>query len=57
MLAHGGTAGAVAEGAFIVIPIVVFAVLARVSRRRREAEAAAAEGVAQPDDDQGSGEP
>ena len=29
--------GAVAEGAFILIPIVVFAVLARISRKRREA--------------------
>ena len=40
LLAHGGTAGAVAEGAFILIPIVVFAVLARISRKRREAEEA-----------------
>jgi flagellar biosynthesis/type III secretory pathway M-ring protein FliF/YscJ len=37
MLAHGGTAGAVAEAAFILIPMVVFAWLARVSRKRREA--------------------
>ena len=36
MLAHGGTAGAVAEIAFIVVPIVLFAVLSKVSRRRRE---------------------
>ena len=41
ILAHGGTAGAVAESAFIVIPIIVFAWLARVSRKRREAEEAA----------------
>ena len=41
VLAHGGAVGAVAEGAFILIPIVVFAVLARVSRKRREAEEAA----------------
>ncbi|MDP1805669.1 MAG: hypothetical protein Q8K72_10920 [Acidimicrobiales bacterium] len=40
VLAHGGAAGAVAEGAFILIPIVVFAVLARISRKRREAEEA-----------------
>ena len=40
VLAHGGTVGAIAEGAFILIPIVVFAVLARVSRKRREAEEA-----------------
>jgi hypothetical protein len=38
VLAHGGAVGALAEGAFIVIPIVVFAVLARISRKRREAE-------------------
>ena len=37
MLAHGGTAGAVAEAAFILIPMAVFAWLARVSRKRREA--------------------
>ena len=41
VLAHGGAVGAVAEGAFILIPIVVFAVLARISRKRREAEEAA----------------
>ena len=40
MLAHGGTAGAVAEAAFVLIPMAVFAFLARVSRKRREAEAA-----------------
>ena len=40
ILAHGGAVGAIAEGAFIVIPIVVFAVLARISRKRREAEEA-----------------
>jgi hypothetical protein len=40
MLAHGGTAGAVAEAAFILVPMAVFAWLARVSRKRREAEEA-----------------
>jgi hypothetical protein len=40
MLAHGGTAGAVAEAAFVLIPMAVFAFLARVSRKRREAEEA-----------------
>ncbi len=43
MLAHGGTAGAVAEVAFIVVPIVLFALLSKVSRRRREREDAEAE--------------
>lgn len=40
MLAHGGTVGAIAEGAFFLIPIAVFAMLARISRKRREAEEA-----------------
>ena len=43
MLAHGGTAGAVAEVAFIVVPIALFALLSKVSRRRREREDADAE--------------
>ena len=46
ILAHGGTAGALAEIAFIVVPLVVFAILARVSRRRREREEAEAEAEA-----------
>ena len=40
VFAHGGAVGAAFEAAFIVIPIVVFAVLARISRKRREAEEA-----------------
>jgi flagellar biosynthesis/type III secretory pathway M-ring protein FliF/YscJ len=50
ILAHGGTAGAVAETAFILVPLVVFSWLSRVSRRRREreeAEAAEAEEAAE----------
>jgi large-conductance mechanosensitive channel len=43
ILAHGGTAGAIGEVAFIVVPIVVFWVLSTVSRRRREREEAEAE--------------
>jgi hypothetical protein len=38
MLAHGGTAGAMVEVAFIVVPMVLFAVLSKVSRRRRDRE-------------------
>jgi len=49
VLAHGGTAGAIAEGAFILIPIAVFAVLARISRKRREAEEAAEAEGGEPD--------
>lgn len=33
VLAHGGTAGGVIEGAFLVVPLVVFAVLAWRSHR------------------------
>jgi hypothetical protein len=46
ILAHGGTAGAAAETVFVMVPIVIFALLSRTSRLRREredAEAAAAE--------------
>ena len=43
MLAHGGAAGAAAEAAFILVPMAVFAWLARVSRKRREAEEAEAD--------------
>jgi hypothetical protein len=46
MLAHGGVAGAAAEAAFILVPMAVFAWLARVSRKRREAEEAADDGEA-----------
>ena len=42
VLAHGGTAGAIAESAFILVPMVVFSWLSRVSRRRREREEAEA---------------
>jgi flagellar biosynthesis/type III secretory pathway M-ring protein FliF/YscJ len=41
ILAHGGAVGAAFEGAFLVIPIIVFAFLSRVARQRREAEEAA----------------
>ena len=47
MLAHGGAAGAAGEAAFILVPIAVFAWLARVSRRRREPEEAAGDGDAE----------
>lgn len=60
ILAHGGAAGAVAEAAFILIPIGLFAWLTRVSRKRREAEEAAAgetDPAAGPGGDQGAGEP
>lgn len=36
MLAHGGSAGAVFEVGFILVPIAVFAILSRVSKRRRD---------------------
>ena len=42
VLAHGGTAGAVAELLFVLVPVGIFALLARASRRRREQEEAEA---------------
>ena len=40
ILAHGGAVGAAFEAAFLLIPIVLFAVLSRIARQRREAEEA-----------------
>jgi hypothetical protein len=45
LLAHGGAAGAASETVFVLVPIVVFALLGRSARLRRERdeeEAAAA---------------
>jgi len=45
ILAHGGAAGAAAEALFVLVPIGIFAVLSRISKRRRDQEVAeAAEG-------------
>ena len=38
MLAHGGALGAAFEMGFIVVPILAFIVLSRISKRRQEAE-------------------
>ncbi len=38
VLAHGGTAGAVAEAAFLLFPVVAFFVLSRWSKRKERAE-------------------
>lgn len=51
VLAHGGAAGAVAEAAFIIVPILVFGFMARVSRKRREA---AEEAEAGEEDEEGA---
>ena len=40
MLAHGGAVGAAFEIGFILVPVVVFAILARVSKKRVEQEEA-----------------
>ncbi len=48
ILAHGGTAGAVAEAAFLAVPVVVFLILSRWAKRK--AAALEAEG-APPDED------
>lgn len=36
ILAHGGTVGGVVEGAFLVVPLVVFAILAWRSHRNEK---------------------
>lgn len=38
MLAHGGTGGAIAEVAFVLLPVAAFFVLSRWSKRRDQAE-------------------
>ena len=38
VLAHGGALGAAFEMGFVVVPILVFVVLSKVSKRRRDAE-------------------
>lgn len=38
MLAHGGTAGAAFEAAFLLVPIALFALLSSAAKRRRDAE-------------------
>jgi hypothetical protein len=45
MLAHGGTAGAVAEATFLAVPVIVFWVLSKWSKRK--AAALEAEGGAE----------
>jgi hypothetical protein len=37
ILAHGGTAGAIAETVFLVVPVVVFMLLSRWSKRKAAA--------------------
>ena len=43
VLAHGGVAGAALEFGFIVVPLIIFTVLSRISRRRREQEEGASD--------------
>jgi len=38
MLGHGGTAGAVFEAVFLGVPVLVFAVMALIARRKRDGE-------------------
>lgn len=37
LLAHGGTAGLIAEVGFLAVPVAVFTVMAVVARRRERA--------------------
>lgn len=53
LLAHGGAAGAAFEISFILVPVIIFAVLARWSKRKMDREAAANE--ANDDDDETAG--
>lgn len=38
VLAHGGTGGAIVEGAFLLFPVAAFFLLSRWSKRREQAE-------------------
>ena len=38
VVAHGGTGGAIVEGAFLLFPVVAFFALSRWSKRREQAE-------------------
>lgn len=38
VLAHGGAAGAALEIGFILVPLIIFVILARVSKKRMERE-------------------
>ena len=56
MLAHGGTAGAALEVAFLLLPVALFALFSWRSSRRQSSEATpdershGAEGDVEPDD-------
>lgn len=39
VLAHGGTGGAIVEGAFLLLPVTAFFFLSRWSKRREQADA------------------
>lgn len=56
ILAHGGALGAAFEMGFVLVPILVFVILSRVSKRRRDAEASEddAEDAESTDDTAGS---
>ena len=45
VLAHGGAAGAALEIGFILVPIIIFVILARVSKKRVEREAEEEDGT------------
>lgn len=40
LLAHGGTGGAIVEGAFLLFPVAAFFFLSRWSKRREQADPA-----------------
>ncbi len=52
VLAHGGTAGAVAEAVFLAVPVVVFMILSRWSKRKAAALEREGRGVADASDEE-----
>lgn len=56
VLAHGGTGGAVLEGAFLLFPVAAFFLLSRWSRRQEQTEADPAPGT-EPGDETEPGRP
>ena len=54
ILAHGGTAGAIAESVFLAVPVLVFMGLSRWSKRKAGALAAQADagGTSPPADEE-----
>ena len=57
VLAHGGTAGAVAEATFLALPVVLFFLLSKWSKRRARKAGLLATGEPKGKEPPGEGEP